>query len=381
MAKHKRRRRVMRSLKINEISAVDRPAQVGARAVIMKRDDDDGSTQTAMEKRVWLTTDVDGHAHLVDDQPYDGPERDGGDTSWSVSDSDDENRGHTHPWIKNTDDSITIGASEGHTHEVLETTIKRADPSKAKNQEDDDMATENEAKDAEALKAATDRTAELETQLAEANARAEMDDVQKAHLDALDPALDDDARKAFLAAKPAERAAIVAKIAKAKEDSKDVVYKADDGTEYVRADDPRLAAQAKKNDELAKQLGAAQETAETADLRKRAETELANMPGTVETRVAMLKAVDAIGDEDTRKAALESLRAQNEAMAKAFSTVGLRHRTEPVADSPEGKLDALVKRHAEDNKVTEAAAYDAVLKTEEGGHLYGEMTGDNAYIN
>ncbi len=33
----RRRRRVMRSFKISEISAVDRPAQAGARAVIMKR--------------------------------------------------------------------------------------------------------------------------------------------------------------------------------------------------------------------------------------------------------------------------------------------------------------------------------------------------------
>ncbi len=213
--------RIMRHFKIEEISAVDTPAQENARAVIMKRDDGSNpQTDGTVEKRAWLTTDVDGHAHLVDDRNYDGVERDGGDTSWSVSSSAEEGQGHSHPWIANVDGSITIGASDGHTHEVLETTIKIVNDDEAGTQEEDHTMPKTTDKDgAEALKAATDRTAELETKLVEATARAEMTDVEKVHLDGLDPSLDDDARKAFVAAKPAQRAEIVAKALKAAEDA------------------------------------------------------------------------------------------------------------------------------------------------------------------
>ena len=368
-SRQRRRKRIMRSLKINEISAVDRPAQAGARAVIMKRaNDPDGADpkEGDVAKVTALTDEVENFAHLVTLVSFEGEERNSGQTSF-----DNE---HSHPWIRTVDGEIVIGAADGHTHVIDQV-------SKAENQEDD-MTTENENKAAEALKAATDRTEELETQLADATARAEMDDAQKAHFDALDPQLDDDVRKAFVSAKPAERAAIVEKAARAKEDSKDVVYKAADGTEYTRADDPRLTAQAKKNDDLAKRLAEAQEVTKTDDLRKRADTDLVNMPGDVETRMAMLRAVDAIEDETTRKAALESLKAQNESMSKAFENVGSRARTEPGADSPEGKLNALAKGYAKDHEgVTDAAAYDAVLQTDEGGRLYGEMTGDAEYIN
>ena len=391
-SRRRRPQRIMRTFKINEISAVDRPAQEGARAVIMKRDDGTPQIDDAVEKRVWLTTDVDGHAHLVDDRGFDGDERDGGDTSWSVSNSDEENRGHAHPWIKNEDGSVTIGASEGHTHEVLETTVKRAGPPRAADTPEDTMpnskdnGTNKGDEGAVALKAAEDRNAELETELAESNARAEMTDAEKVHLDTLDPQLDDDARKAFLAAKPKTRADIVAKAAKAVEDAKGVAYTADDGTEYTKADDPRLVRQAERNDELARDLAKATKRSDEQDLRKRAEEDLKHLPGTVETRMALLKAVESIGDDGERKTATEALKAQNEQMAKAFDTRGSRRSGGEVpagkdADSPEGQLDALAKRYAEEHDVTEAEGYDAVLKTDAGAALYGDVTGDSEYVN
>ena len=389
--------RIMRSFKIDEISAVDLPAQEGARAVIMKRDDGSTSHQTdgKIEKRAWLTTDVDGHAHLVDDRNYDDVKRDGGDTSWSVSDNDKENRGHSHPWIENIDGSITIGASEGHTHEVLETTIKLAPGRGSSGTLEDPMPkevkkieteTENKDESAAALKAATDRTAELETQLTEANARAEMTDAQRAHFDAIDPQLDDVARKAFAEAKPAAREAIVQKIKKEAEDAKGVAYKADDGTEYTRADDPRLTAQAKRNDELAKDLAKATKRADEQDLRKRAEDDLKHLPGTVETRMALLKATDSISDDDERKSAQEALKAQNELLGKAFKTLGAAGKSGRVdadadEDNADGKLDKLAKAHAKEHNVTEAEGYTAVLETEEGATLYGELTGDPQYVS
>ena len=115
----------MRSFKLNEISGVDVPAQEGAVTVIMKRHDPDkGIFKTEeFEKRIWLTTSVKGHAHLVDEQNYEGTFREGGDTSWTQAKGEDQ--GHSHPWVRDSDGSVTIGEADGHTHEVMETT-KRA---------------------------------------------------------------------------------------------------------------------------------------------------------------------------------------------------------------------------------------------------------------
>ena len=249
---------------------------------------------------------------------------------------------------------------------------------------DNTQNSEAEVEAAKVLKAATDRSAELETQLAEANARADMTDAQKAHFDALDPQLDDDARKAFVEAKPAVREAIVAKVKSDADDAKGIAYTADDGTVYTKADDPRLAAQAKKNDELSTRLDEATKLAEDLGLRKRAESDIAHLPGTVESRMAMLKAIDAIEDNDDRKAALDALKAQNENMGKAFNTLGsstVGGQVQATGTDADGKLDALAKSYAKDNKVSEAQGYDAVLRTDEGAALYAESTGDSQPVH
>ena len=70
----KGKKRVMKEFKITEISAVDSPAQEGARALIMKRmDGDDKGKQKKDEKlkKAWdnlfdvLTSEVSGHQHGV----------------------------------------------------------------------------------------------------------------------------------------------------------------------------------------------------------------------------------------------------------------------------------------------------------------------------
>ncbi len=370
-----KRRRVMRHFKIDEISAVDRPAQEGARAVIMKRDD----AGDGLAKGTALTTEINGHAHLVTLVTFESEQRNSGQTSY-----DDE---HSHPWIRTADGEIVIGASDGHSHDVGQMSKSKASDGAGTKEEDDTMPkTTEEQEGVEALKAATDRNAELETELAEANARAEMTDVEKAHLDGLDPQLDDDARKAFFAAKPGERVSIVAKAVKAEEDARGVAYKADDGTEYTKADDPRLVGQARRSDELARRLEKTTKRADEQDLRKRAEEDLKHLPGTVETRMALLKAAESIEDGDERKAALEALKAQNEQLGKAFKTLGSKRADGEVPaggdeGNPQGQLDELAKRYAKDKDVTEAEGYDAVLQTEEGSALYSQVTGDAQYVN
>lgn len=381
MASHldskKKKRTVMRTFKINEVSAVDVPAQEGARAVIMKR-----AEPQDLEKRIVLTNSTKGHAHLVDDKGHDGATLEGGHTSHSTSTG--KEFGHSHPWAFDQDGKVVIGEAEGHGHDVLETTEKRAisedEQKKLAKEASDEVGQQEEPMtdktqkntgdvDVEAITAEKDK---LAAQLVEANARGEMNDAQKAHFDGIDKALDDDKRAEFLKASPAERQAVIDEIAKRADEEDKVVFTAKDGTEYRKSDDPRLTAMAKQNDEQAETLKTATKRAEDADFTKRAETELNHLPGTIETRTALLKAAESIADEGERKSAVEALHAQNTAMGVAFENAGVQVTEEPTEDSAEGKLEVLAKKHAEDHKVTYEAAYAAVLETPEGGTLYAK---------
>lgn len=113
---------IMRSLTIKELSGVDRPAQVGAKALIMKRADSSKTVKkledmtpeaiAALVKRgmAVLTTATDGHTHLVMREDYEGNKVVSGTTTWQ-----DE---HTHPWIEFDDGTVLIGEVAGHNHEA-----------------------------------------------------------------------------------------------------------------------------------------------------------------------------------------------------------------------------------------------------------------------
>ncbi len=120
---------VFTSLTVDEISAVDSPAQGrGARVTIFKRAKpkkgepgykDDKLNKRFDEGRQALLSDTEGHQHvlLIDE--------DGGSTSWETKQGDD--CGHTHPWIRTMDGRILIGTANDHTHEfVSEDVSKRA---------------------------------------------------------------------------------------------------------------------------------------------------------------------------------------------------------------------------------------------------------------
>lgn len=243
---------------------------------------------------------------------------------------------------------------------------KKAHPDKTKDDLPDVLKSEEEP----TMDKNKDNTPTVETltaDLAKANARAEkaealagLTDVEKAHYNFL-PESD---RDAFLKMDADGRKAEVEK-AKAADP---VVYKADDGTEFRKSDDPRLVRMAKDRDEDRRVLKAEREKTETLELTKRAETELSNLPGDVPVKIAVLKAIDSITDEDTRKKANEMLKAHNKAHQAAFIKRGTTQNSD-TGDAA-GRLDAMAKKYAEDHKVTFAKAYDEVLKTDEGKALY-----------
>lgn len=185
-----------------------------------------------------------------------------------------------------------------------------------------------------------------------------------------------DAEKAYRVSLPeSERDAWVAKSRGARTDdvvkaaaSDEVVYKADDGIEYRKSDDPRLVAAAKRNDELAKSVAAEKAMREMVELEKRADGEISHLTGTVKVRAAMLKAIDGIEDEDTRKAALESLKGASDSVARMFETTGSNPRSN--GDDPINKLNALAQKRADETGEAYGVAYNKVLDTQEGRDLY-----------
>ncbi len=130
MSVHPKRRRKKRLKKyfIDEIATVDFGSQETAKATLMKRrgeveaptgrrltlstdeitilKDDEGRTA------ILLTSEVDGHTHAV----YLWGGALGGETSFGIDPDSDSS--HDHPWVFDGSGGITVGANDGHTHEV-----------------------------------------------------------------------------------------------------------------------------------------------------------------------------------------------------------------------------------------------------------------------
>lgn len=344
----KRKRRILRTLKINELSAVDKAAQRPASAVLMKRD------ETAQKghgyERPLLTTATDGHTHLLDDCGQ------GGETSW--------NNEHTHPWVRRLDGNIEIGEAKGHTHSLdldpNETKTARDVPAGdgQTHDKEPEMTTKQEPTATGDNEAVQKRVQELTSRAERAEAILKLDTDTRAFFDNLGS----EAQTSFLAKSETERKTLIAEAQKADK----VVYKSESGAEYRASDDPRLVEMAKRADAEAKSRRESDERLEKSDLEKRAASELGNCPGTVEVRGQILKALKGVPGAD------EFLKAANEALAGAFLTKGSKDGT--VAKG-EDRLEQLAKAHAEANKVSIEVARAAVLETPEGSAIYAELAG------
>ncbi len=192
---------------------------------------------------------------------------------------------------------------------------------------------------------------------------AALSGVHKSHFDTLDEATQDE----FLKADEAGRDALVeaAEVAKADEDP--VVYTADNGDEFRKSDDPRLIKMAKDRDEERKENALLKAKTEDDALAKRAETDLANFPGDVPVRKAILKAVDGIEDDETRTAALDALKAKDARMAKGFTTIGTTGTVDLEKalgdkESAGAELDELAKARASKEGEDFYTAYEKVAQ-------------------
>ena len=349
------RKNVIRSLKINEISGVDNPAQEGARVSIMKREPRqkllfgpaDDVQKYYGDLAGLLTSEIDGHQHGI------SVERRDNETSFHVSYTkglEDESH-HDHPIARNAQGQYVLGKVSGHTHTIDQEAMGSAILALVtKDKGDLIMPNDNDPTKetlAEALKVA--------------NAIIKLNGIERKHFDTLD----EEAKKKFILKSADDRKAAIDAVTKAKTDSDPVEYTTTDGVEIRKSAGVPLITALKSNDELRKETVGLRKEREQDALEKRAESDLKYLPGDVKVRASLLKAVDSIEDEAQRKAAHNALKAQNEAMAAAFKTSGhTGGQTEP--GSPEEELDQLAKAHAEKKNVSEAVAYTEVLKPRRG---------------
>jgi hypothetical protein len=414
MPKHddKKKKRIMRKFSISEISMVDRAAQAPATMRIMKRDTFDLEDSIAkFLGDMILTTSEDSHAHRINIKDFDWSTNQalgfssGGETSWSGATTE---KNHTHPWIMKVDGEIIIGEANGHTHDIDEISkqlfieshehakqiLKKseeepewvntfeensdfeklfdklaeaavADGITCVDEEESDMTKDTKTA-ADIKKAADKEISELKAELEISKKVAGLSTLEKSHYDALS----DDDKTTYLAKEADDRELIAKAAIKNAEDENPVIYKSDSGVEYRKSDGAGMIELAKQGDIDRKENAKLRKAASEVDLRKRAEDDLSNLPGSVETHMALLKSVESIKDDVDREEALKSLKAQNTAMGKAYETLGAGG--EPVDGTPEAELDTLAKKYATEHEVTYAVAYTKVLETNQGSELYAK---------
>lgn len=362
MARHE-----LYDLEIHEWSGVGAPAHKPAKAAIMKRRDKQAPPKQPTPKAgepiqkelaALLTSETDGHQHGISIQRYSGSGRV---EIWcTYAQGPDDESGHTHAIAKEPSGSYVLSMTAGHTHTIKDTemasallalTTKGQGP-----MADDGTQGGGDGGGDDKLQKQVDRL----TKILGLNAD------ERAHFDKLE---DTDAQDAFLEKSADDRQAEIKEVQKTAEDADPVVYTTKAGIPIRKSAGEAVIAALKTADDNAREHELLKAEREQDRLEKRAEEELPYLPGDVKTRAAMLKQVDAIEDEDVRKAAHESLKAQNEAMSKAFETHGVGS---DVPGSPEDKLDKMAKRIQERDDGTYHEAYAKATETPEGERLLTE---------
>ena len=372
--KEKKKLRILRKIKIDEISLVDRPMHQGAGVAILKRAD-----AVQMEKRIALTTMTAGHTHsLITDM--EGGERQIGITSFV--------EGHTHDWVMDKAGNILIAEVEGHSHaigiliqkcvddisdilpeegplaDLLHKGVQTASVSETNKEV---KMTDEEKKAAEIAKEDLDKAVSERDSMQKRAERSEAIAKLSSELKKYFDEQNDSGQDEFLG-KTSEEQAEILKNAKAADP---VVYTATDGRTFNKSADTNLVAEVKRGDAMEKELAEGKVIAKRADFEKRAAAELGHLSGDSMIKADLLEAVALLPQEKQEKA-LEILKSQDAGMAAAMTRIGASDA--PDADKgAEAQMETLASKIAKDEKIDQPQAYERMLKTEEGMKLYGEM--------
>lgn len=359
------RTRIIQSLRLDKIAAVDRPCQQHAKMTIMKRAPEEEVDYPKICK-AWVSAS-------------DGPR------PFEIFLRQELQRDHYYSVMEEyqaelcaLDNSLrsTLGAQDmdqdakllamRESIEAFMTSVRAkypqasADVTKAVNifadvskQGDGDMPTIEElSSQIEALtKSVQDITAERDAEVAKREAAetlAKMTDEEKEFL----KGKDGEEAKAFMAMNAEQRKAKMKKAAEADETLEvdgSIVKKSVVGETTFEM----LVKMHKKQEDLAKAQKKDADAAAIAKAEQRASTEFAHLPGTVAERGAMLKALGDIQDENVRKS-FEAVFTTAEGLAKmAFEQVGHQGGTISKADETQFK-----------EKVAEIAKRDGISTSE-----------------
>ena len=390
-----KKRQKMKKFRIDELSSVTRPAQAPAKAVIMKRDE--GDDQTVIEKIGWITvvTSADsGHGHTL--ELYPGEDR-SGHTDWAVGVGEDAEE-HRHAWVMDDEGQIEVIMNAGHLHAVERDIVVNAVVAMVQKQDlDEDLLGKIQKNFPEITATPNQEDIQMDEDLKKANERlasiVALSAQHRAHFDTIEKAEDQDVflaksadERELLSAPKVEKTEDEPKVEIEKNENPDAVYTANDGTVFTKSDDPRLVAAIIEKDSKDKEIELLKGEKADAEFERRAEIELANLPGTVAQRAGLLKSVEAIENPDHREAALKALKAGNSASEDVTKSLGTQEgakltKSSPVPGTfqksePELKLEDLAKAEAVklglDPVKDFAKAYQVVLASDEGKDLYNQ---------
>lgn len=388
-----RRRRIMRAFKLNEISAVDVPAQEGARMVLMKRHDDPmNSSSTASllagmnapktEKKETekgrgladvFTSSDDGHQHGVMISNYDD-----GEPYIRISyASGPDGKRHSHDIMRGSNGELILSENEGHTHSIdadvmqqalMNMMIGKVEQAPVDSGEDADNLGNQPTEDNMADKNAGDLSAELkkkDDEIRRLSAILDLTPEHRAHYDTLTKS----AQSEFLSASHSDRDSAIQKA----EDADPVVYKAADGTEYRKSDDSRLVDAIKRMDDERAEMAKFRVEAEQSQFEKRADELLGLIPGEKVEKIALVRAVAKIDDDETRDKVSKLLEGANKVYKMALTTTGYSETSDPEIKKASATLSDLAKAVQEkDPTLRPDQAMTKVLETTEGQRLYAQ---------
>lgn len=343
------KRRIMEDFQITEISGVDRPAQAHAKMTIMKRQD---PLVTEIVKRQ-ITEGAKTFGQLIDEREEQQRRWKAQEELWPLFDTlrDSVNSitadgkldaaSKEEKLTQSTTEFVAAVREKFPDVEAELTKLLTADANvgdhiaKKENQMADELKKvadlETQVADlTKKLEASTANTAEL-------TLKASMSDIEKNYYEGLDDA----AKKSFTALSAEDRLK-KAKLAKAEKEAGDEMLKTADGVEIRKSvvGEASFAILKSQEARIAKQdedLKKANEATAMVEFTKRAETEVAHLPGEAIAKAQVFKAVSVL-PEDVRKTLDAMLKAGDAAIKMAFDKVGGRGG-EVVPNSPEDQVN------------------------------------------
>lgn len=353
-------RRIMRTLKLTEISAVDRPCQEGARMTIMKRVTDE------YWKRDFTQAQRDAAASSGAAM---------GDGSFPIENTSDL-KNAIHAVGRASDPAKakahiisrakSLGATDLLPNDWVGKNVGTPDNG------DEDMSADTEKKVGELSQQIADLTKKLDA----AEKSAAESAVLKTQLDTLTKSLDElkkasdpekakkdaETKKAFDEAVKAEvDKQVAAEIAKREE--------VDKNDETIEIDGVTVRKSQAKDPQMFALLKAQTEKSQMAEFTKRAETEIKYLPGETLVKAKALRAVSKIANKEDREAVETMLKAAQAFAVTAMKTLGKDGASE---GSSEAELAKRAGALAIEKKIDKNAAMAQLLETPEGKELYAK---------